>query len=170
MPEGFEAQMAEIAAPLDWLGINYYTRTLVADAPGTPWPGFDTPTGPLPKTDMGWEIYPEGLANLLTRIHRDYTGPLPLYVTENGMAGDDHIVDGRCDDPVRMQFLEDHLQAVRGAIAESVPVRGYFAWSLLDNYEWAFGYDKRFGLVHVDYETQARTPKASYHAFRSAIG
>ncbi|MGR3464053.1 GH1 family beta-glucosidase [Limimaricola sp.] len=169
MPAGLEDEMALISAPIDWLGINYYTRGIVADAPGTPWPQFDGVEGPLPKTDMGWEIYPEGLGTLLARVARDYTGDLPLYVTENGMAGDDHLVDGVCDDPVRLKYFDDHLQVVRGLIAEGVPVKGYFAWSLLDNYEWSFGYEKRFGLVHVDYETQTRTPKRSFEAFRAAL-
>ncbi len=169
MPRGFEDEMAVISAPVDWLGINYYTRGIVAAAPGTPWPHFEGVEGPLPKTDMGWEIYPEGLGTLLTRVSRDYTGDLPLFVTENGMAGDDHLVDGACNDPVRLKYFEDHLQTVRRVISEGVPVSGYFAWSLLDNYEWSFGYEKRFGLVHVDYDTQTRTPKASFEAFRKAI-
>ncbi|SDF13186.1 GH1 family beta-glucosidase [Limimaricola pyoseonensis] len=169
MPAGFEAEMEEIAAPIDWLGINYYTRSLVAAAPDAPWPHATAVEGPLPKTAMGWEIYPQGLGTLLARVARDYTGELPLYVTENGMAGDDHLVDGVCDDPVRLQYFEDHLQVVRGLIGEGVPMKGYFAWSLLDNYEWSFGYEKRFGLVHVDYETQKRTPKASFEAFRAAL-
>lgn len=169
MPEGFEADMEAISAPVDWLGINYYSRGLIAAAPGTPWPHCEAVEGPLPKTGMGWEIYPEGLGTLLARVARDYTGGLPLYVTENGMAGGDRLADGVCDDPVRLKYFDDHLQVVRGQIADGVPVRGYFAWSLLDNYEWSFGYDKRFGLVHVDYQTQKRTPKSSYKAFQAAL-
>ncbi len=170
MPEGFADDMATISAPIDWLGINYYTRALIAADPGSPWPGYKSADGPLPKTAMGWEIYPEGLERLLVRVHQDYAGGLPIVVTENGMAGDDGLTaDGACPDPVRQGYLNDHLQAVRRAIAAGAPVEGYFAWSLLDNYEWAFGYGKRFGLVHVDYETQARTPKASFHDFRAAL-
>jgi beta-glucosidase len=130
---------------------------------------LDGVEGPLPKTQMGWEIYPQGLEMLLKRIHADYTGDLPLMVTENGMANDDSVENGRCDDPVRVKYFNDHLQAVLRCIADGVPMQGYFGWSLLDNYEWAYGYEKRFGLVHVDYETQIRTPKASFEAFRQAI-
>lgn len=169
MPAGYEAEMQEIAAPIDWLGINYYTRSLVAAAPAAPWPHAEAVEGPLPKTAMGWEIYSQGLGTLLARVARDYTGELPLYVTENGMAGDDHLVDGACHDPVRLRYFDDHLQVVRGLIEDGVPMKGYFAWSLLDNYEWSFGYEKRFGLVHVDYETQKRTPKSSYRAFQAAL-
>lgn len=169
MPAGFADDLAAIRAPIDWLGINYYTRTNVAEAPGTPWPHFRDVEGPLPKTDMGWEIYPDGLYALLNRLREKYTGPLPLIVTENGMAGDDRLESGVVDDPVRVAFYEAHMNAVVRAIADGVPVSGYFAWSLLDNYEWAFGYSKRFGLVYVDYATQTRTPKASYQAFREAL-
>ena len=169
MPEGYEDDMAIISQPLDWLGVNYYTRGFIQALPDQPWPHMHEVAGPLPKTQMGWEIYPEGLEILLKRIHSEYTGDLPLMITENGMANDDHVVDGRCDDPARVQYFDDHLQAVLRCIADGVPVQGYFGWSLLDNYEWAFGYEKRFGLVHVDYETQVRTPKASFNAFRQAI-
>ena len=169
MPEGYEDDMAIISQPLDWLGVNYYTRGFIQALPDQPWPHMHEVAGPLPKTQMGWEIYPEGLEILLKRIHREYTGDLPLMITENGMANDDYVVDGRCDDPARVQYFDDHLQAVLRCIADGVPVQGYFGWSLLDNYEWAFGYEKRFGLVHVDYENQVRTPKASFNAFRQAI-
>jgi len=119
--------------------------------------------GSLEKTEMGWEIYPKGLTDLLVRVANDYT-KLPIYVTENGMAE----VEGE-DDPRRVTYYEDHLKAVRHARGQGADVRGYFAWSLLDNYEWAEGYNKRFGLVHVDYETQKRTPKASYRAFQGML-
>ncbi|MEL6618360.1 MAG: GH1 family beta-glucosidase [Pseudomonadota bacterium] len=170
MPAGFEADMGTVSAPLDWLGINYYTRTLGADDPGAPWPALRDVSGPLPKTDMGWEIFPDGLEILLKRVNREYTqGRIPLIVTENGMANDDTLRGGACNDAARVNYIRDHLNAVRRTINAGVPVRGYFAWSLLDNYEWAFGYDKRFGIVHVDYDTLARTPKASFDAFRSAL-
>ena len=169
MPQGYEDDLARIAQPLDWLGINYYTRALIQATPTDPWPHFVETPGPLPKTQMGWEIYPEGLEMLLKRVHTEYTGELPLMVTENGMANDDSVTNGRCDDPVRVKYFDDHLQAVLKCIADGVPMKGYFGWSLLDNYEWAFGYEKRFGLVHVDYETQKRTPKASFEAFRQAL-
>ncbi|MGB0798495.1 MAG: GH1 family beta-glucosidase [Planktomarina sp.] len=169
MPEGFEDDLKKISAPIDWLGINYYTRGLIQARPDMPWPHMLETPGPLPKTQMGWEIYPQGLELLLKRVHAEYTDTLPLLVTENGMANDDHVADGRCDDPVRVQYFDNHLNAVLRCIDAGVPMKGYFGWSLLDNFEWAFGYEKRFGLVHVDYETQKRTPKASFEAFRAAI-
>jgi beta-glucosidase len=169
MPAGFQADMARIAAPLDWLGINYYTRSIHQHVEDAPWPSIGAVPGELAKTDQGWEIYPEGLHGFLMRLSRDYTGDLPLYVTENGMAGADPGDRGQIDDPTRVLYFDRHLAAVQRAIEDGAPVKGYFAWSLLDNYEWAFGYDKRFGLVHVDYATQARTPKASYLAFRKAL-
>ena len=169
MPEGWQDDMAAIASPIDWLGVNYYTRTTLRDLPGAVWPAFEDVPGPLPKTDMGWEIYPEGLGDMLTRIAREYTQDTPLIVTENGMAGDDHLDDGAVEDPVRVRYFDDHLKSVLRAIGDGTPVRGYYAWSLLDNYEWSFGYDKRFGIVYVDYDTQERIPKASYHALKDAI-
>ncbi|PVA05748.1 GH1 family beta-glucosidase [Thalassorhabdomicrobium marinisediminis] len=169
MPDGYEDDMALISQPMDWLGLNYYTRALIEAAPHEPWPHQREVLGPLPKTQMGWEIYPQGLEILLKRLQRDYTGDLPLMVTENGMAYDDHVVGGEVEDPVRVQYFEDHLQVVRRCIADGVPVQGYFGWSLLDNFEWALGYEKRFGLVHVDYHTQKRTPKSSFEAFRAAL-
>jgi beta-glucosidase len=123
----------------------------------------------LPKTATGWEICPEGLHHLLTRIARDYTGALPLYITENGMAAPDVLRAGTVTDTDRIAYFRAHLAQSLRAIAEGVPLRGYMAWSLLDNYEWALGYEKRFGLVHVDFETLQRTPKASYHAWAQAL-
>jgi beta-glucosidase len=169
LPEGWGDDMAAISAPIDWLGINYYTRQTIRDVPGL-WPAYEEVDLGNPSSAMGWEIYPDGLRALLVRLARDHTGDLPLVVTENGMAGEDVLREGAVEDPVRVDYLARHLRAVRDAIAEGAPVRGYFAWSLLDNYEWAFGYDKRFGLVHVDYATQARTPKASWRAMRAAFG
>jgi beta-glucosidase len=110
---------------------------------------------------MGWEVYPDGLRDLLTGFHRTYANLPPIYITENGMASDDAVSDGRVDDPQRISFLKRHLAAVDQAIKADVDVRGYFVWSLLDNFEWAFGYERRFGVVHVDYRTQQRTIKHS---------
>ncbi len=169
MPLGFEEDLPAISAPIDWLGVNYYTRNIIEFADGIPWPHIREVPGPLSKTDMDWEIYPEGLYAFLTRLHRDYSGEIPIFVTENGMASDGVVLNGRVEDCVRVQFIEDHLQQLRRAVADGVPVRGYFVWSLLDNFEWAYGYGKRFGIVHVDYATQARTPKGSYFAFRDAL-
>jgi beta-glucosidase len=157
LPRGWQDDFATIRSPLDWVGVNYYTRKRIMAA-GRPWPDYaEAPTqGPL--TDMGWEIHPDGLQQLLTRTAREYTGDLPIYVTENGMAS------ARLPDDDRIAYLTAHLGAVRAAIAEGAPVAGYYVWSLLDNYEWSLGYEKRFGLVHVDFDTLARTPKPSYHA------
>jgi beta-glucosidase len=168
MPKGWQDDFGVIQSPLDWCGINYYTRKIIAPNDG-PWPSHHEVEGPLPKTFMDWEIYPDGLYNFLTRTARDYTGDLPLYVTENGMASPDVIENGTVNDPGRSDYLNQHVAAVQRAIADGAPVKGYFIWSLMDNYEWALGYEKRFGLVHVDFETLDRTPKSSYHALKSAL-
>ncbi|MFV1493371.1 GH1 family beta-glucosidase [Phaeobacter sp. JH18-32] len=168
LPHGWQDDFATISAPVDWCGLNYYTRKLIAPGSGA-WPHYAEVDGPLPKTQMGWEIYPQGLYDFLTRTARDYTGDLPLIVTENGMANADMVTDGTVQDDARIAFVDDHLDAVRRAIADGVPVQGYFLWSLLDNYEWALGYEKRFGLIHVDFDTLTRTPKASYRALQSAL-
>jgi len=118
---------------------------------------------------MGWEIYPEGLGRFLRRIGAEYSGDLPIYVTENGMANPDTVSGGAVADDARTGYIDAHLAEVRGAIADGVPVKGYFVWSLMDNYEWSLGYEKRFGLVHVDFDTLKRTPKASYHALADML-
>ena len=169
MPERWQDDMAMIGQKLDWLGVNYYTRHLNAHDPQAAWPHLRDVEGDLPKTQMGWEIYPEGLYGFLTRMARDYVGDLPIYVTENGMANADELVDGAVVDKVREDFLFAHLAATRRAISDGANVKGFFYWSLLDNYEWAVGYEKRFGLVHVDYKSLARTPKSSYHALARAL-
>ncbi|MBI1217385.1 MAG: beta-glucosidase [Rhodobacteraceae bacterium] len=168
MPTGWQDDMPTIGAKVDWAGLNYYTRKLIGPDAG-PWPACAEVPGPLPKTEMGWEIYPEGLHAFLTRTHAEYTRGLPLYITENGMANADVLVNGAVPDQARIDYLDAHLAQVRRAIAEGVPVAGYFVWSLLDNYEWSLGYEKRFGLIHVDFETLRRTPKASYHALARAL-
>ena len=168
MPQNWQDDMAVIAAPVDWVGINYYTRKRIAPAPG-PWPALQEIDGPLPKTEMGWEIYPEGLEFFLRRTATEYSGDLPIYITENGMAGADVLREGAVNDTARIDYLAQHLGAVQRAAAGGVPVKGYFTWSLMDNFEWSLGYEKRFGLIHVDFESLQRTPKASYHALRAAI-
>ncbi|MBU2993379.1 GH1 family beta-glucosidase [Octadecabacter sp. 1_MG-2023] len=169
MPQGWQDDFPTIQAPLDWCGINYYTRRIVRSNDAA-WPSHDViEDGPLPKTQMGWEIFPDGMYNFLKRTKEEYTGDLPLFITENGMANPDVIKNGAVDDPERISFLNQHFEAVRRAIADGVPVDGFFVWSLLDNYEWALGYEKRFGLVHVDFDTLKRTPKASYHALKAAL-
>ncbi|MCW5722161.1 MAG: beta-glucosidase [Devosia sp.] len=162
LPENYAADLDVVSRPLDWLGINYYTRGLykASTTPGRP---VEQIKGDLEKTAIGWEIYPKGLSDLLLRVSTEYT-KIPVYVTENGMAE----LEGE-DDPRRVRYYEDHLKAVLAAREAGADVRGYFAWSLLDNYEWAEGYDKRFGLVHVDYATQKRTPKASYRSFQGLL-
>lgn len=169
MPAGWQDDMALISQPMDFLGVNYYTRELVTTDPDAPWPQIKGSAGPGDKTQMGWEIYPDGLRDVLVRMARDHVGDMPIFVTENGMAWDDHVENGAVYDPVRMTFISDHFLAAKRAIAEGANVQGFFYWSLLDNYEWAFGYEKRFGMVHVDFDTLKRTPKASYHALKAAI-
>ena len=168
LPKGWQDDFATIQTPVDWCGLNYYTRKIITPNDG-PWPSHEEAPGPLPKTLMGWEIYPEGLYRFLTRTAAEYTGALPLIVTENGMASPDVVTGGVVDDQPRIDYLNVHLDAVRRAIAEGAPVQGYYIWSLMDNYEWALGYEKRFGLVHVDFDSLVRTPKASYHALARAL-
>jgi len=152
--------MAAISAALDFLGINYYSRAVVsADAP------FDVSRSGLPLTDMGWEVYPEGLTDLLLRVHRDYPVP-PIYLTENGGAFADHLAAGRVHDRDRTDYIASHIAAVGAALGQGVPMAGYMVWSLMDNFEWASGYAKRFGIVHVHYATQRRTVKDSAFWYR----
>jgi beta-glucosidase len=159
-----EGDMDAIRRPLDFLGINYYTRNVS---------GTGAPREPIQSgrevTDMGWEVFPRGLSELLGRLHQDYRLP-PLYITENGAAYRDRLIDGRVADVDRIRYLESHIAAMADAREAGVDVRGYFVWSLLDNFEWADGYSKRFGLVHVDYETQRRTLKDSAIWYRSLCG
>ncbi|MBT0956684.1 beta-glucosidase [Alphaproteobacteria bacterium KMM 3653] len=169
LPKGWEADMKTIQQPTDWIGINYYTRKIIHPDPNTPWPALRETHGPLPATQLGWEIYPEGLGHFLTMIHEDYAPDTPIYVTENGMAWDDHLANGTVHDPERLAYIGSHLAQVETAIAKGVPVKGYFVWSLMDNYEWAFGYAPRFGLVHVDFDTMDRLPKSSYKALQQAL-
>ncbi|CAH2903220.1 MAG: beta-glucosidase (EC @ beta-D-fucosidase (EC [uncultured Paraburkholderia sp.] len=151
--------MQIISAPLDFLGINYYFRTNVASDGAH---GFtEVPLEGVERTQMGWEVYPDGLRDLLIGFNREYANLPPVYITENGMASDDTVIDGRVNDTQRISFLKRHLAAVDEAIKAGVDIRGYFLWSLMDNFEWAFGYERRFGIVHVDYVTQKRTMKRS---------
>lgn len=162
-PEVGEGDLAAISQPLDFLGINYYTRNV--SGTGAPCdrvhPGHEV-------TDMGWDVFPEGLSELLRRLHADYRLP-PIYIMENGAAYRDEVIDGRVHDGDRVRYLASHIAATADAIAAGVDVRGYFVWSLLDNFEWAHGYTKRFGIVHVDYATQRRTPKDSALWYRDLM-
>jgi beta-glucosidase len=158
-----------ISAPLDYLGINYYQPERVAADPRHPPLGLKAAQRPAPTTAMGWEVNPDGLYELLTRIRRDY-GDIPIFITENGAAYDDGaVVDGCVEDPERLDYLRAHLQALERAMADGVDVRRYYAWSLLDNFEWEEGYNRRFGIVHVDYDTLERTPKRSALWYRDHI-
>ncbi|MEV4760802.1 family 1 glycosylhydrolase [Micromonospora sp. NPDC049559] len=161
-----------IAAPIDALGVNYYSPTGVRAAEaGSPLPFEPVPLGGYPTTSFGWPVAPDGLRELLTSLRDRYGDDLPpIYVTEGGCSYDDVVQpDGRCHDPERIAYLDGHLRAVRDALDDGVDVRGYFVWSLLDNFEWAEGYTKRFGLVHVDFDTQVRTPKSSYAWYRDLV-
>jgi beta-glucosidase len=159
-----------IAAPMEHLGLNYYFRQVVTDDPTGPIPHarmVSVPDGQL--TAMGWEVHPDGLEELLLRLTDEYRANR-IYVTENGSAWIDEVLpDGQIEDKDRMTYLEDHLDAALRAARGGAPLAGYFVWSLLDNFEWAYGYAKRFGLVHVDYETQRRTVKASGHRYAEII-
>ena len=169
MPENYHDDMAVIASPLDWVGVNYYTRSVIVPDKTEPHLGFKCVRGALPKTDMDWEVVPEGLGFFLRRLAKDYCTDIPIYITENGMAAADKLREDTISDTDRIAYFEGHLDAVARAIEDGVPVKGYFAWSLLDNYEWAFGYDKRFGIVHVDFDSLKRTPKQSYHEWQKGL-
>ena len=159
-----------IRQPLDYLGINYYTRQVVRAAPGA-WPlqAVGARQRQAAHTALDWEVYPPGLTEILQWIASRY-GPLPLYVTENGAAFyDPPQAEGVVDDPLRRRYLRDHLRAALAALRAGVNLRGYFAWSLLDNFEWAYGYSKRFGLIHVDHATQRRTLKSSARFYAEVI-
>jgi beta-glucosidase len=170
-PEISAADLEEIRTPIDFLGINYYKRgitraddsVLIERATRV-----DNPRATV--TETGWEVFAEGLTKTLTWV-RDRYGDLPLYITENGAAFYDPPVafNGRIEDPLRVDYLRDHIRAVRTAMRQGVNVRGYYVWSLLDNFEWALGYAKRFGIIHVDYETLKRTPKASARYYADVI-
>jgi beta-glucosidase len=178
MVNGFGDEMAfvqpgdlnTISVPMDFIGVNYYTRNIARsekiseaeNAPRTVIRGDEI-------TEMDWEVYPEGLYKTLGRLHFDYDFPA-IYITENGAAFPDSVsADGEVDDPARLSYIQRHLEQTHRAIEAGIPVKGYFAWSLMDNFEWGFGYSKRFGLIHVDYETQKRTFKSSAKWYRDFI-
>jgi beta-glucosidase len=157
-----DGDLATIATGLDFLGVNNYSRLRIA-AGGAAVP----PRGPV--TAMGWEIYPDGLYEVLARLHHEYAAP-PLIVTESGAAFDDVVAaDGAIHDGDRIAYLDAYLGALQRALDDGIPVHGHLVWSLLDNFEWSQGYKKRFGLVRVDYATQARRPKASFAWYRDLI-
>jgi beta-glucosidase len=177
-----EGDLAVIAAPIDFLGVNYYSRRVVRALPPeatadiwNPGGGFEEvtaiPGSTYTQMGQGWEVYPQGLADLLVRLKEEYAPPAIL-VTENGAAYEDHWNgDGQVNDPERLAFVRGHIQAMARAMAEGVPLRGYMLWSLLDNFEWGHGYSQRFGVVYVDFATQRRVLKESgrwYAAFVKA--
>jgi beta-glucosidase len=162
-----DGDLALIATPIDFVGVNNYSRHVVSANSN----GGDPIVEPVgsPRTAMDWEIYPDGLHEVLARLHGEY-GVKALYVTENGAAfADIRSHDGQVRDPERTAYLEQYVRSVGRAIDDGVPVRGYFVWSMLDNFEWAEGYSKRFGLVYVDYPTLERIPKSSFYWYRDFI-
>jgi beta-glucosidase len=164
-------ELSTIAQPIDFVGINYYTRS-VTRFEASSWPLGATPVREKQATctETGWEVFPQGLTDTLVWVKERYGNP-PIYVTENGAAFyDPPVVDGnRLSDPLRVDYLRRHLVALRAALTAGVDVRGYFVWSLLDNFEWSHGYSKRFGIVHVDFASQTRTPKKSAHFYARVI-
>jgi len=179
-PEPLAAEMVDLVKPgdleiieqkLDYFALNHYTRTRVRYDPDHPFEAGTLSSEPgKPVTEMGWEIAPEAFRQVLIEAKQRYAGELPIYVLENGAAFPDHIdPDGRIRDEQRTAYLRGYLGAVQDAIEAGVPVRGYFVWSLLDNFEWAFGYSKRFGLVHVDFATLARRTKDSFYFYSELV-
>lgn len=162
--------METIAEPIDFLGINYYTRSVVSAASSSEHTEYENLAEPGSDiTEMGWEVYPSGLYDVLMRVHFHY-GFQHLYVTENGAAYVDTFAgDGRVHDQKRIDYYYEHLKQAHRAIAAGVPLDGYYAWSLLDNFEWSHGYTKRFGLIYVDYDTQKRTLKDSAYYYRDVV-
>lgn len=175
MPHIAPDDLDAIAAPIDFLGINYYRPTIAQAVPiEVDRLGFrglsadELAAAGYELTEMGWPIVPESLTELLARVHHEYA-PDAIYITENGAAFNDELVDGAVHDPQRIAYLRGHLKAASQSIQEGVPLKGYFLWSLMDNFEWGLGYTKRFGIIHVDYTTQQRTIKDSGHWYRQII-
>jgi beta-glucosidase len=165
MPNEYEEDLKIIGTPIDWLGINYYTRNLIKfDGMDKTFQLTDV-EGPLEKTDMNWEVYPEGLTKIIENEVKRYSIDIPIHITENGMANKDFHISGKVDDQKRIDYYFLHLQEVKTLIEKGYNIKSYFAWSLLDNFEWSFGYSKRFGLVYVDFESQKRIKKKSWYAF-----
>ena len=170
-PQWPSAELDLVRQPIDFLGINYYTRSVVRfDAESWPLRAAAVRQKRATYTETGWEVFAQGLTQALIRVKQRY-GDLPLYVTENGAAFFDPptVQDGRVADALRVDYLRAHIKAIHAAIRSGVDLRGYFVWSLLDNFEWSLGYSKRFGIVHVDFETQARTPKDSARFYAKVI-
>lgn len=169
-PQVHPGDMEAIATPTDFLGVNYYFPEVVANAPGQGVVGTRVVESEgVERTAFGWEVFPSGMADLLTRVARDYK-PAEIYLTENGSTYDDVVdADGQIHDAERRRFLIRHLLVAKEICDSGIPLKGYFAWSLLDNFEWAEGYIRRFGLTHVDFSTQQRRLKASGHWYKSFL-
>lgn len=169
MPPVKTDDMASIAQPLDFLGVNYYSAQIVAGRPGShhPWP-VQSITANAPVTAMGWSVMPHGLHDLLLQLSQNYP-TVPLIITENGAAYPDTLNRGMVIDSDRIRYLSDHIDAVGTAIGQGADVRGYYVWSLMDNFEWGYGYGKRFGLFYVDFETLERLPKDSARWYRDLL-
>ncbi len=165
-PDIHQDDMALISQPIDFLGINFYTRVRYQASEHQLFE--EVRVDGVARTDIGWEIYPQAFTDLLVDLNTRYQLP-PVYITENGASIDDEIIDGQVNDVRRIDYYNQHLNALHNAIVQGVNVCGYFAWSLMDNFEWAEGYLKRFGIVYVDYPTQTRTVKASGLAFKKLI-
>jgi beta-glucosidase len=163
-----EGDQETISTPMDFLGVNYYTRQVVKNNPYDKYLGIELLPVTGEVTDMGWEVHPNSLYRLLKSLQANYTN-LPLFITENGAAYPDELVDGQVHDQDRIRFLRDHFAAAHQFIEEGGNLKGYYVWSLMDNFEWAFGYSKRFGIVYVDYETQARYLKDSAKWYQQVI-
>ncbi len=169
MPKNYSNDLKIISKKIDWIGVNYYTRTIVKKDNNEKYFGFRALKGNLPKTDMGWEIYPEGLTNVVMRLIKNYSKKTPIYITENGMAHKEIFENGKVVDIERINFYEKHLKEIKQLLNKGVPLRGFFAWSLLDNFEWAYGYSKRFGLIYVDFKSLKRIPKKSWFEFKKVL-
>jgi beta-glucosidase len=170
-PEWPDEDMRLIKQPIDFLGVNYYTRKVERHHPEyIPLRTKHVPQPQHIETATNWEVFPEALTRVLLWVTERY-GKLPVYITENGAAFYDspHTIDGRIEDPLRVEYYRQHLRAAHEAMKKGVDLRGYYAWSLLDNYEWSHGYSKRFGIVHVDYSTQQRTIKSSGRYYSDVI-
>jgi len=162
-PEDFKI----ITTPIDFVGVNYYTRTIVKYDPSNPFLPLKHVEGPNEKTEMNWEVYPEGLYYLLVRLSKDYINN--IIITENGAAFKDELKDGRVEDQKRIDYLREHIYQCYRAIKDGVNLRGYFIWTLMDNFEWAFGTSKRFGIIYTDYSTQKRILKDSAYFYKKVI-
>jgi beta-glucosidase len=168
-PEIHSGDMKLIAQDLDFLGVNFYFRqTVAADQNSKPLPIRSVNRENVKRTAMNWEVHPQAFEEILLRISKEYS-PKAIYITENGSAWNDEVINGEIIDDERIDYLARHLDAMRSAREQGAPILGYFAWSFLDNFEWAYGYEKRFGLIYVDYKTQKRTPKKSAFFYRQLL-